>query len=68
MLNAMWLSDQGGAVLLVEDELKTADGVRKILEVLEDAQSQKSLASAAYGLGALHRGPSLVAAIQNATA
>ena len=68
MLNAMWLSDQGGAVLLVEDELKTADGVRKILEVLENAQSQKSLASAAYGLGALHRGPSLVAAIQNATA
>lgn len=68
LLNASWLSDQGAAVLLTEEQLRTSEGIEKILEVLGDIHTQKALASSAYALGALHRGPSLVAAIQNATA
>ena len=67
-LNATWLTTQGAAVLLSEDELRTPEGTKKILDVLGNVHTQKALASSAYALGALHRGPSLVAAIQNATA
>ena len=68
MLNATWLCDQGAAVLLVEEELTTPSGVHKILELLGNVHSQKAIASRAHGLGAIHRGPLLVEAIQNATA
>jgi UDP-N-acetylglucosamine:LPS N-acetylglucosamine transferase len=68
MLNAQWLCDQGAGVMLSQDELKTPEGVHKILEVLGNTHTQKDLASRAYGLGAIHRGPWLVEAIQNATA
>jgi UDP-N-acetylglucosamine--N-acetylmuramyl-(pentapeptide) pyrophosphoryl-undecaprenol N-acetylglucosamine transferase len=68
LLNASWLSDQGGAVLMSEDELRSAEGVQKIVELLRNGEAQKALASSAFAAGALHRGPSLVEVIQNATA
>ena len=68
LLNASWLSDQGAAVLMSEKELRSAEGVRKIVELLGNRETQKALAASAFTVGALHRGPSLVEVIQNATA
>ena len=68
LLNASWLSDQGAAVLMSEKELRSAEGVRKIVELLGNREAQKALAASAFAVGALHRGPSLVEVIQNATA
>lgn len=67
-LNASWLSDQGGAMLMSEDELRGGEGVRKIVELLRNDEAQKALAASAFAAGALHRGPSLVEVIRNATA
>jgi UDP-N-acetylglucosamine:LPS N-acetylglucosamine transferase len=68
LLNASWLSDQGAAILLTEDELSRPEGIQKIVDVVANEHTQKDLAASAYALGALHRGPSLVEVIQNATA
>lgn len=66
MLNAKWLSDQNAAILLSEESLNTNPSIRQITDLLADSQKQQDLASLAYGLGALHRGNYLVAAIENA--
>ena len=68
LLNASWLSDQGAAVLMLEDELRSTEGPQKIVELLGNGEIQKALATSAFAVGALHRGPSLVDAIENATA
>lgn len=68
LLNASWLSDQGAAVMMPEDEFQSTEGVQKIIELLGNEEVRKALASSAFAVGALHRGPSLVEAIQNATA
>jgi UDP-N-acetylglucosamine:LPS N-acetylglucosamine transferase len=67
-LNASWLSDQGAAVLMSEDELQSTEGLQKIVELLGNGEAQKALAASAFAVGALHRGPSLVVVIKNATA
>jgi UDP-N-acetylglucosamine--N-acetylmuramyl-(pentapeptide) pyrophosphoryl-undecaprenol N-acetylglucosamine transferase len=67
-LNASWLSDQGAAVLMSEDELQSTEGLQKIVELLGNGEAQKALAASAFAVGALHRGPSLVDVIKNATA
>lgn len=68
LLNASWLSDQGAAVLILEDELHSPEGLQKIIELLGNREAQKALAVSAFAMGALHRGSSLVDAIENATA
>lgn len=68
LLNASWLSDQGGAVLMSEVELRSAEGIQKVIDLLGNQHMREVLATSAFGLGAIHRGTSLVEAIQNATA
>jgi hypothetical protein len=51
-----------------EDELRSAEGVRKIIELLGNTEAREVIAASALAAGALHRGPSLVEVIQNATA
>ena len=66
MLNASWLSEHGAAVLVTEEDLHSGHGVHKILEMLSHPQVREAVASSAYGLGAVHRGPTLLETIQNA--
>lgn len=64
-LNASWLGDHGAAVVLSEEVLATNDGIQAVVQLLESSERRRHLATAAYEMGGIHRGKSLVETIQN---
>lgn len=63
-INAQWLSDNGAAVMVDEDELATAfDG--RLLTVLDDAVVRERLAAKSYALGALNRSSAIGSLIES---
>ncbi|MET0324744.1 MAG: glycosyltransferase [Ilumatobacteraceae bacterium] len=65
-LNVRWLSDQGGAVLLAEEQLDRLGGL--IDELRADPARLAALASRAHDAGSLHRGGALVEVIEQVAA
>ena len=65
-LNARWLSENGGALVVSENEIGTSWGIQAVVELLENSTHRGEIAARAYELGAIHRGKSLVEVIENA--
>lgn len=65
-LNARWLADNGGAVVVDEAVIGTSHGIQTIVELMENAPHRAEIAAQAYALGEIHRGRSLVETIKNA--
>jgi UDP-N-acetylglucosamine--N-acetylmuramyl-(pentapeptide) pyrophosphoryl-undecaprenol N-acetylglucosamine transferase len=63
-INAQWLSDNGAAVMVEEDELATAFDAR-LLTVLDDAVVRERLAAKSYALGALNRSSAIGSLIES---
>lgn len=64
--NARWLGDADAAIVMTEDQCADGSATRLIIDLLNDEQRRLGLATAARAMGALHRGGSLSAAIENA--
>jgi UDP-N-acetylglucosamine--N-acetylmuramyl-(pentapeptide) pyrophosphoryl-undecaprenol N-acetylglucosamine transferase len=65
-LNVRWLADQGGAVLLAEDQLHRLGGL--IDELRADPRRLADLGARAHEAGALHRGGALVEVVERVAA
>ncbi len=66
-LNAEWLSVNGAAVLLTEDQCADGSLASTVLSLLSNSEQRQRVASAAYGMGDVNRSSSLMDAIQNAS-
>jgi UDP-N-acetylglucosamine--N-acetylmuramyl-(pentapeptide) pyrophosphoryl-undecaprenol N-acetylglucosamine transferase len=66
LVNAKWLTDRGGAVLLEEDSLNAHDFSQLVTELLRDDDRRSAIAGRARDLGAVHRMSSIASAIEKA--
>jgi UDP-N-acetylglucosamine--N-acetylmuramyl-(pentapeptide) pyrophosphoryl-undecaprenol N-acetylglucosamine transferase len=66
-MNARWLGDAGGAVLLSDAEVPGAEAVRTVLDILVDSERLEGLARAARAAGEMHRGDALVRLVLDAS-
>lgn len=66
LVNAKWLTDRGGAVLLEEDDLIAHEFSQIVTELLRDDDRRSAIANRARELGAVHRHSSLASAIEQA--
>jgi UDP-N-acetylglucosamine--N-acetylmuramyl-(pentapeptide) pyrophosphoryl-undecaprenol N-acetylglucosamine transferase len=66
LVNAKWLTDRGGAVLLEEDVLNAHDFSQLVTELLRDDDRRSAIARRARELGAVHRMSSMANVIENA--
>lgn len=65
--NAAWLGDNGAAVVIAESRWARSEALETVAGLVGDPTRREQLATAARRLGALHRGDSLVAVIENAS-
>jgi UDP-N-acetylglucosamine--N-acetylmuramyl-(pentapeptide) pyrophosphoryl-undecaprenol N-acetylglucosamine transferase len=63
-INARWLSDNGAAMMIEEDELASAFD-RQLLKVIDDAVVRERLAAKSYALGALNRSSAIGSLIES---
>jgi UDP-N-acetylglucosamine--N-acetylmuramyl-(pentapeptide) pyrophosphoryl-undecaprenol N-acetylglucosamine transferase len=63
-INARWLSDNGAAMMIEEDELASAFD-RQLLNVIDDAVVRERLAAKSYALGALNRSSAIGSLIES---
>ena len=66
LVNAKWLTDRGGAVLLEEDALTAHAFSQLVTELLRDDDRRIAIASRARELGEVHRKSSMAAVIERA--
>jgi len=66
LVNAKWLTDRGGAVLLEEDALTAHEFSQLVTELLRDDDRRIAIASRARELGEVHRKSSMAAVIERA--
>jgi UDP-N-acetylglucosamine--N-acetylmuramyl-(pentapeptide) pyrophosphoryl-undecaprenol N-acetylglucosamine transferase len=66
LVNAQWLTDRGGAVLLEESALTAHELSQLVTELLRDDDRRSEIASRARELGAVHRQSSMASAIERA--
>ena len=66
LVNAKWLTDRGGAVLLEEDALTAHEFSQLVTELLRDDDRRIAIASRARELGEVHRKSSMAAVIEHA--
>ena len=66
LVNAKWLTDRGGAVLLEEDALTAHEFSQLVAELLRDDDRRVAIASRARELGEVHRKSSMAAVIEHA--
>jgi UDP-N-acetylglucosamine--N-acetylmuramyl-(pentapeptide) pyrophosphoryl-undecaprenol N-acetylglucosamine transferase len=66
LVNAQWLTDRGGAVLLEENALTAHDFSQLVTELLRDDDRRSAIASRARELGAVHRQSSIASVIEGA--
>jgi len=64
LVNAKWLTDRGGAVLLEEDALTAHEFSQLVTELLRDDDRRIAIASRARELGEVHRKSSMAAVIE----
>jgi UDP-N-acetylglucosamine--N-acetylmuramyl-(pentapeptide) pyrophosphoryl-undecaprenol N-acetylglucosamine transferase len=64
LVNAKWLTDRGGAVLLEENALTAHKFSQLITELLRDDDRRATIASRARELGAVHRQSSIASVIE----
>lgn len=64
LVNAKWLTDRGGAVLLEEDDLTAHDFSQIVTELLRDDDRRIGIATRARELGEVHRMSSMAAVIE----
>lgn len=63
-INARWLSDNGAAMMIEEDELSSTFD-RQLLKVIDDAVVRERLAAKSYALGALNRSSAIGSLIES---
>ena len=63
--NARWLADEGGAVVVQEDEEVVAQIVTEVSRLVGDDEARNDLARRAYACGAVHRHASHAAVIRS---
>jgi UDP-N-acetylglucosamine--N-acetylmuramyl-(pentapeptide) pyrophosphoryl-undecaprenol N-acetylglucosamine transferase len=66
LVNAKWLTDRGGAVLLEESALTVHEFSQLVTELLRDDDRRSAIASRARDLGAVHRQCSIARVIEAA--
>jgi UDP-N-acetylglucosamine--N-acetylmuramyl-(pentapeptide) pyrophosphoryl-undecaprenol N-acetylglucosamine transferase len=66
LVNAQWLTDRGGAVLLEESALTAHEFSQLITELLRDDDRRSAIATRARELGAVHRQSSIASVIEGA--
>jgi len=66
LVNAKWLTDRGGAVLLEEDALTAHEFSQLVTQLLRDDDRRIAIASRARELGEVHRKSSMAAVIERA--
>jgi UDP-N-acetylglucosamine--N-acetylmuramyl-(pentapeptide) pyrophosphoryl-undecaprenol N-acetylglucosamine transferase len=66
LVNAQWLTDRGGAVLLEESTLTAHEFSLLVTELLRDDDRRAAIASRARELGAVHRQSSIASVIEGA--
>lgn len=66
-MNAAWLGDNDAAVVIPEAQWARPEALETVADLMRDAPRRAQLAMAAHRLGALHRGNTLVAVIENAS-
>lgn len=66
LVNAKWLTDRGGAVLLEEDALTAHEFSQLVTELLRDDDRRAAIARRARELGEVHRKSSIAAVIERA--
>lgn len=64
LVNAKWLTDRGGAVLLEEEDVTAHDFSRIVTELLLDDDRRSAIASRARELGAVHRQCSIASVVE----
>jgi UDP-N-acetylglucosamine--N-acetylmuramyl-(pentapeptide) pyrophosphoryl-undecaprenol N-acetylglucosamine transferase len=64
LVNAQWLTDRGGAVLLEESNLTDHEFSLLVTELLRDDDRRAAIASRARELGAVHRQSSIASVIE----
>ena len=64
LVNAKWLTDRGGAVLLEEADLTAHDFSQIVTELLRDDDRRIAIATRARELGEVHRMSSMAAVIE----
>ena len=64
LVNAQWLTDRGGAVLLEENALIAHEFSQLVTELLRDDDRRSAIASRAHELGAVHRQSSIASVIE----
>ena len=63
-VNARWLSDNGAALMIEEDEIATGFN-RQLLKLIDDAVVRERLAAKSYALGALNRSSAIGSLIES---
>jgi UDP-N-acetylglucosamine--N-acetylmuramyl-(pentapeptide) pyrophosphoryl-undecaprenol N-acetylglucosamine transferase len=66
LVNAKWLTDRGGAVLLEEENLSAHEFSQLVTELLRDDDRRAAIASRARELGEVHRQSSMASVIEHA--
>jgi len=66
LVNAQWLTNRGGAVLLEENALTAHEFSQLVTELLRDDDRRSAIASRARELGAVHRQSSIASVIEGA--
>ena len=66
LVNAKWLTDRGGAVLLEEDALSAHEFSQLVTELLRDDDRRLTIASRARDLGEVHRQSAMASVIEHA--
>ena len=66
LVNAKWLTDRGGAVLLEEENLSAHEFSQLVTELLRDDDRRTAIASRARELGEVHRQSAMASVIEHA--
>lgn len=64
LVNAQWLTDRGGAVLIEESNLKAHEFSLLVTELLRDDDRRAAIASCARELGSVHRQSSIASVVK----
>lgn len=65
-LNAQWLSERNAAIVSSDEQCESGEIIKTMIQLVHDEEKRSQLARAAWEAGAIHRGNTLVTAIQNA--
>jgi UDP-N-acetylglucosamine--N-acetylmuramyl-(pentapeptide) pyrophosphoryl-undecaprenol N-acetylglucosamine transferase len=66
LVNAKWLTDRGGAVLLEEESLSAHEFSQLVTELLRDDDRRLAIAGRARQLGEVHRQSAMASVIEHA--